>query len=103
MNVFYQKLSEALSRAGHLEGVISENKKDDVVIKGDAADDYLLVLLLGKLVSRGALKIEVSSKETEYLARLLKLSSTEEIPTYENKEEAKDDETDLYNACRTSR
>lgn len=68
-----KKLSEALIRAGHLEGVVSEHGEDEVAIRGGHMNDYLLVVYLGQLLERGEMEIKVAPSRIDYLLKLLKI------------------------------
>lgn len=69
-----KKLSQALLRAGCLEGVVSEHGEDEIAVLGGHFDDYLLVTYLGQLLERGELEIKVVPDRIEYLLKLLKIS-----------------------------
>lgn len=53
MSEINKKLSEALLRAGTLEGVVSEHGEDEIAVYGGHLNDYLLVTYLGQLLERG--------------------------------------------------
>lgn len=73
MGEINEKLSQALLRAGCLEGVVSEHGEDEISIRGGHFDDYLLVTYLGQLLERGELEIKVAPSRIDYLLKLLKL------------------------------
>ena len=73
MSEINKKLSEALMRAGCLEGVVSEHGEDDIAIRGGRLDDYLLIVYLGQLIERGEMEIKVSPSRIDYLLKLLKI------------------------------
>lgn len=73
MSEINKKLSEALLRAGTLEGVVSEHGEDEIAVRGGHFDDYLLVTYLGQLLERGELEIKVCPDRIEYLLKLLKI------------------------------
>lgn len=73
MSEINKKLSEALLRAGTLEGVVSEHGEDEIAVLGGHFDDYLLVAYLGQLLERGELEIKVCPDRIEYLLKLLKI------------------------------
>ena len=73
MSEINKKLSEALMRAGCLEGVVSEHREDDIAIRGGHLDDYLLIVYLGQLIERGEMEIKVAPSRIDYLLKLLKI------------------------------
>ena len=73
MSEINKKLSEALMRAGCLEGVVSEQGEDDIAIRGGHLDDYLLIVYLGQLIERGEMEIKVAPSRIDYLLKLLKI------------------------------
>ena len=73
MSEINKKLSEALMRAGCLEGLVSEHGEDGIVVRGGHFDDYLLVTYLGQLLERGELEIKVPPSRIDYLLKLLKI------------------------------
>lgn len=73
MSEINKKLSEALLRAGTLEGVVSERGEDEIAVRGGHFDDYLLVTYLGQLLERGEMEIKVSPSRMNYLLKLLKI------------------------------
>lgn len=78
MSEINKKLSEALMRAGCLEGVVSERGEDDIAIRGGHLDDYLLIVYLGQLIERGEMEIKVMPSRIDYLLKLLKLDKENE-------------------------
>ena len=78
MSEINKKLSEALMRAGCLEGVVSERMEDEVAIRGGHLNDYLLVVYLGQLLERGEMEIKVVPSRIEYLLKLLKIDKENE-------------------------
>ena len=78
MSEINKKLSEALMRAGCLEGVVSEHGEDDIAIRGGHLDDYLLIVYLGQLIERGEMEIKVSPSRIDYLLKLLKIGKENE-------------------------
>ena len=78
MSEINKKLSEALLRAGTLEGVVSERGEDEIAVRGGHFDDYLLVTYLGQLLERGELEIKVSPSRIDYLLKLLKIGKENE-------------------------
>ena len=73
MNEINKKLSEALLRAGTLEGVVSEHGEDKIAVRFGHFDDYLIVFYLGRLLERGEMEIKVSPSRMNYLLKLLKI------------------------------
>ena len=73
MSEINKKLSEALMRSGHLEGVVSGHGEDEIAVRGGHFDDYLLVVYLGQLLERGEMEIKVSPSRMNYLLKLLKI------------------------------
>lgn len=73
MSEINKKLSEALIRAGCLEGVVSEHGEDEIAIRGGHMNDYLLVVYLGQLLERGEMEIKVTPSRMDYLLKLLKI------------------------------
>lgn len=73
MNEINKKLSEALLRAGYLEGVVSEHGEDEIAVRGGHFDDYLLVTYLGQLLERGEMEIQIAPSRMSYLLKLLKI------------------------------
>lgn len=73
MSEINEKLSKALLRAGHLEGVVCEREEDEIAIRGGHMNDYLLVTYLGQLLERGEVEIKVAPSRIDYLLKLLKL------------------------------
>ena len=73
MSEINKKLSEALLRAGTLEGVVSEHGEDEVAVRFGHFDDYLIVFYLGRLLERGEMEIKVSPSRMNYLLKLLKI------------------------------
>lgn len=73
MSEINKKLSEALIRAGCLEGVVSEHGEDEIAIRGGHLNDYLLVAYLGQLIERGEMEIKVTPSRIDYLLKLLKI------------------------------
>ena len=73
MNEINKKLSEALLRAGTLEGVVSEHGEDEIAVRCGHFDDYLIVFYLGRLLERGEMEIKVSPSRMNYLLKLLKI------------------------------
>lgn len=78
MNEINKKLSEALIRAGCLEGVVSEYGEDEIAIRGGHLNDYLLVAYLGQLIERGEMEIKVTPSRIDYLLKLLKIGKENE-------------------------
>lgn len=78
MSEINKKLSEALIRAGCLEGVVSERMEDEVAIRGGHLNDYLLVVYLGQLLERGEMEIKVTPSRMDYLLKLLKIGKENE-------------------------
>lgn len=78
MSEINKKLSEALMRAGCLEGVVSERMEDEVAIRGGHLNDYLLVVYLGQLLERGEMEINVAPSRIDYLLKLLKIGKENE-------------------------
>lgn len=73
MSEINKNLSEALIRAGCLEGVVSEHGEDEIAIRGGHLNDYLLVVYLGQLLERGEMEIKVAPSRVDYLLKLLKI------------------------------
>lgn len=73
MSEINKNLSEALIRAGCLEGVVSEHGEDEIAIRGGHLNDYLLVTYLGQLIERGEMEIKVTPSRMDYLLKLLKI------------------------------
>lgn len=73
MSEINKKLSEALLRAGTLEGVVSEHGEDEIAVRCGHFDDYLIVFYLGRLLERGEMEIKVSPSRMNYLLKLLKI------------------------------
>ena len=73
MSEINKKLSEALLRAGTLEGVVSEHGEDEIAVRGGHFDDYLLVTYLGQLLERGEMEIKVTPSRMNYMLKLLKI------------------------------
>ena len=78
MSEINKKLSEALMRAGCLEGLVSDHGEDEIAIRGGHLNDYLLVVYLGQLLERGELEIKVSPSRIDYLLKLLKIGKENE-------------------------
>lgn len=78
MSEINKKLSEALMRAGCLEGVVSEHGEDEIAVRGGHFDDYLLVTYLGQLLERGEMEINVTPSRIDYLLKLLKIGKENE-------------------------
>ena len=78
MSDINKKLSEALLRAGTLEGVVSEHGEDEIAVRGGHFDDYLLVTYLGQLLERGEMEIKVTPSRIDYLLKLLKIGKENE-------------------------
>lgn len=78
MSEINKKLSEALLRAGTLEGVVSERGEDEIAVRGGHFDDYLLVAYLGQLLERGEMEIKVTPSRIDYLLKLLKIGKENE-------------------------
>jgi hypothetical protein len=78
MSEINEKLSQALLRAGCLEGVVSEHEEDEIAIRGGHLDDYLLVTYLGQLLERGEMEIKVAPSRINYLLKLLKIDRENE-------------------------
>ena len=78
MSNINKKLSDALLRAGTLEGVVSERGEDEIAGRGGHFDDYLLVTYLGQLLERGEMEIKVSPSRIDYLLKLLKIGKENE-------------------------
>ncbi len=73
MSEINKELSEALMRAGCLEGVVSEHGEDEIGISGGHLNDYLLVVYLGQLLERGELELKIVPSRMDYLLKLLKI------------------------------
>jgi len=78
MSEINEKLSQALLRAGCLEGVVCEREEDEIAIRGGHFDDYLLVTYLGQLLERGEMEIKVVPGRIDYLLKLLKIDRENE-------------------------
>ena len=78
MSEINKNLSEALIRAGCLEGVVSEHGEDEIAIRGSHLNDYLLVVYLGQLLERGEMEIKVTQSRIDYLLKLLKIGKENE-------------------------
>ena len=78
MSEINKKLSEALLRAGTLEGVVCERGEDEIAVRGGHFDDYLLVTYLGQLLERGEMEIKVTPSRIDYLLKLLKIGKENE-------------------------
>ena len=78
MNDFNKLLSQALQRAGCLEGVVAEpHKEDDIGIQGGHVDDYLIVTYLGQLLETGKVQITIAPEKLDYLYKLLHISKND--------------------------
>lgn len=72
-----KKISEALIRVGHLEGVVSIRDLDEIGISAGHFDDYLLAVYLGQLLERGEMEIKVAPSRIPYLMKLLHMDKGE--------------------------
>lgn len=71
----YKNLSEALLRAGSLEGVKPYHDEDSVCIQAGHLDDYLLVVYLGQLIERGDMEVKIVPDRIGYLMKLLHMEN----------------------------
>lgn len=76
MNV-EKKISEALVRIGHLEGIVAIRDLDEIGIQGGHLDDYILAVYLGQLLERGEMEIKITPSRIPYLLKLLHMDKGE--------------------------
>ena len=65
------KLSESLMRVAELDGIHPEN--EEIGIRGEYVNDYLLVFFLAQLLQSGDMEIKIRPSKIPYLMKLLKV------------------------------
>ena len=70
-----KKISEALMRVAELYGIYPEN--EEIGIRGEYINDYLLAFYLAQLIQDGDMEIKIRPDKIAYLRKLLRMEDEE--------------------------